>query len=172
MGLLHNTLIPFKTRGLLKKGHSSRRSINYRLARRIGLIFSMDNLFVFEAIRSFEHKLKKEGKEVEVISYLPANVENFDFHYDFFTQKDFSFFGNVLAANIEKFVNQPFDLLICLDLAPNVYIEHILAASAAHFRIGPHISEREDLFELMIGIDEKNDVSELINQIYHYTNEL
>ena len=146
--------------------------MNYRLARKVGLLFSMHNVFDFEAIRSFENKLKKDGKEVIVMSYLPAGVENFDFHYDFFSQKDFSFFGKVEAANIEKFVKQPFDLLICLDLAPNMYLEYILAASAAHFRIGPHLPERESLFELMINTGKENDLTELINQIYHYTNEL
>lgn len=169
---LHNTLLSFRIRSLQKKGSKSRRSMNYREARKIGLLFSMNNFYDFEAIRSFENKLKKDGKEVIVMSYLPANVENFDFHYDFFTQKDFSFWGNVQAGNVDKFVQQPFDLLICLDLAPNVYIEFLLAASAARFRIGPHLNEREDLFELMINTGKVNDLSELIKQIYHYTNEL
>ena len=146
--------------------------MNYREARKVGLLFSMHSFFAFEAIRSFENKLKKDGKEVVVMSFLPANVENFDFHYDFFTQKDFSFFGSIQAANIDKFLQHQFDLLICLDLTPNIYIEYLLAASTARFRIGPYLNDRENLFELMIRIGEGSDLPELINQIYHYTNEL
>ena len=172
MTQLHSSLIPYKTRSLIKKGAKGRRSINYRHARKVGILFSMNSFYDFETVRSFENKLKKEGKEVVVMSYLPANVENFDFHYDFFTQKDFSFFGSLKAANVEKFLQQPFDLLICLDRSLSIYIEFLLAASAAHFRIGPYISKREDLFELMIRIREGSDLNELINQIYHYTNEL
>lgn len=172
MVALHDTIIPFKTKRLLKKGSKGRRSMNYREAKKVGLLFSMSNFYDFEAIRSFETRLKKEGKEVSVMSFLPTDAENFDFHFDFFTGKDFSLWGNVQAANVEKFITQPFDLLICLDLAPNVYIEYLLAASAARFRIGPHLSEREGLFELMINTGKENDLSELIKQIYYYTNEL
>lgn len=169
---MHSTFIPFKTKALLKKTRKSRNSVNYRNARRIGILFSMSSLSDFEAIRKFENQLKKEGKEVNALSYLARDVENFDFHYDFFTQKDFSFFGSVQTDNIRKFLQQPFDLLICLDWKPNIYLEYLLAASAAHFRIGPYICGREGLFELMISLPEESALSELINQIYHYTNEL
>lgn len=172
MVLLHNYLIPLKTRSLLKKNDKSRRSMNYQQARKIGLVFTMNSFLAYEAIRSFENKLQKDGKEVFVLSYLPENVENFDFRYDFFTQKDFSLFGSIQAGNIQKFLQHPLDLLICLDLNPNIYIEHLLAASNARFRIGQYQNDREELFELMIKTGEGNDIAELINQIYHYTNEL
>ena len=102
MSMLHNSILPLKTKSLLKE-KKGRTSMNYRQAHKIGLLFTMNSFFDFETIRSFENKLKKDGKEIFVLSYLPANVENFDFHYDFFTQKDFSFFGSIQAANIEKF---------------------------------------------------------------------
>lgn len=172
MVALHKYLIPLKTKSLLKKHDPGRRSMNYQQAKKIGLLFCMHSFYAFESIRSFENKLKKDGKEVVVLSYLPSNVENFDFHYDFFTQKDFSLFGGIKALNIEKFLQQPLDLLICLDPAPNIYIEFLLAASNARFRIGPYRPEQEQLFELMIKVKEQSDVAELINQIYHYTNEL
>ncbi len=146
--------------------------MNYREARTAGIIFVMNNLDDFETVRKFEAKLKKEGKEVHVLSYLPANVENFDFHYDFFNRKDFNFAGSLISGNVISFLQKKFDLLICLERSLNIYIEYLMAASAARFRIGPYISQRENLFELMIRTPEESDLSELINQIYHYTNEL
>ena len=172
MTLLHSTLIPYRTRSLLQREQSRRKSRNYRQVRHIGLLFVMSSLHEFELIKTFEKKLRKDGKEIKVLSYLPPDIENFDFRYDFFTQKDFSFFGGVQAANIGQFLEQPFDLLICLDREPNMYIEYLIAASAASFRIGPHINQREYLFELMIQIAEERDLSELINQVYHYINKL
>lgn len=172
MAHLHSTFIPYKTKGLVQKARKIRNSMNYQEASHVGILFSMSSLEDFETIRKFENKLRKEGKKVSALPFLGKDMENFDFHYDFFTQKDFSFFGNIQTDNVRKFLQQPFDLLICLDWKPNMYLEYLLAASAAHFRIGPYICERESLFELMISLPEGSELSELINQIYHYTNKL
>ncbi len=172
MQYLHQTLIPYRTKGMLKQSLSARKSMNYREARKVGVLFSMNSLEDFESIRSFEAKLKKDGKEVVVLCYLPKNVENFDFHYDFFTNKDFNFWGSVQAENVQKFLQQSFDILICLDREPNFYLEYLLAATKARFRVGAHSPQREALFELMIRQSEGKEIKELIQQIIHYTNEL
>lgn len=172
MSVLHNKLLPFKTRSLVKKAPASRRSMNYKEARHIGILFSMQSEEEFETIRAFEKKLQKDGKKVNVLCYLPDKVENFNFQYDIFNQKDFSTWGSIQAANVQAFISQPFDILICLERNPNLYIEHLMAASQANFRIGPYHNEREALFELMIRQPEGAELSELLKQIYHYTNEL
>lgn len=172
MQILHQTLIPYRTKSVLKQAVSPRKSMNYREARKVGILFSMNGMDDYEAVRNFEAKLKKDGKEVVVLCYLPTGVENFDFHYDIFTNKDFNFWGNVQANNVQQFLQQSLDLLICLDPDPNFYLEYLLAASKAPFRIGAHSQQREPLFELMIGQAEGREINELIQQIYHYTNEL
>lgn len=173
MKFLHRTLIPYRTKSMLKQVLSTRKSMNYREARKVGILFSMSNLEDFENIRSFEARLKKDGKEVIVLCYLPKDVENFGFHYDFFTYKDFNFWGNVQADNVQQFLKHSFDLLICLDREPNFYLEYLLAATKARFRVGAHSRQREGLFELMIRQPEgSEEIQYLIQQIYHYTNEL
>jgi hypothetical protein len=143
----------------------------YKEARKIGFIFTMHHMEEYEAIRNFENRLKKDGKEVLGLCYLPKNVENFHFHYDIFTIQDFSPFGQVKAQNVNDFIAHRFDYLICLDTNPNLYLEYILAASAAHFRIGNYIENKEALFDLMIRLNGTQSVEPLIQQIYHYTNE-
>ncbi|EMR02808.1 DUF6913 domain-containing protein [Cesiribacter andamanensis] len=171
MSFLHTTLLPMRTRSQLRKNKPRRGSTSYRQARKVGVLFSMTNLDDYEAIRAFEKKLKSEGKEVVVLCYLPKNVENFHFHYDVFTVTDFSATGKVKAANVANFLEQKFDYLICLDRSPNIYLEYLLAASQARFRIGNYTDGKEALFELMIGFPEQASIAELIQQIYHYTNE-
>nr|WP_236613955.1 hypothetical protein [Nafulsella turpanensis] len=132
----------------------------------------MKNLDDYEAIRQFESRLKKEGKEVVVLCYLPKNVENFDFHYDIFSKNDFNFWGSPEANNLQEFISKPFDLLICLDRAPNLYIEYLLARSRAALRIGPYLDRQKGIFELMIKESAEKPLADFIQQIYHYTNEL
>lgn len=172
MSLIRHKLLSFKTRKLIRKAFQDRRSMNYKDARKIGILFCMSDKEQYESIRQFEKKIKKDGKEVLVLCFLPEKIENFDYHYDVFGSKDFSKMGNVQADNVNKFISQSFDILICLEKAPNLYLEYLMAASHALFRIGPYINEKESLFELMIQQPEGGELEELINQIYHYTNEL
>lgn len=146
--------------------------MKFQQVKMIGILFTMNNLDDYEAIRRFESKLKKEGKEVVVLCYLPKNVENFDFHYDIFSSKDFNFWGTPEAGNLKTFISRPFDLLICLDRTPNLYIEYLLALSRGGLRIGPYLDGRNSPFELMINEREEKPLAEFIHQIYHYTNEL
>ena len=171
MSFLHDNILPWRIRSQIREKRVKRGSTPYREAKKIGILFTMNNLDDYEVIRGFENKLKKEGKEVKVLSYLPKNVENFHFHYDIFSHTDFAAFGQIKAHNIHEFIEQRFDYLICLDKAPNLYIQYILAASAARFRIGTHIDNKEALYELMIRLNGHDSVDNLIQQIYHYTNE-
>lgn len=146
--------------------------MNYKDARHIGILFSMQSHDEFESIRAFEKKIQKDGKKVSVLCYLHEKVENFNFHYDIFNGNDFSLWGTIQAENVQAFISQRFDILICLESRPNLYIEYLMAASQAQFRIGPYASEKEALYELMIRQPEVADLDELLKQIYHYTNEL
>lgn len=146
--------------------------MNYKDAKHIGILFSMQSVEDFDRVRAFEKKLQKDGKKVSVLCFLHDKVENFNFHYDIFNKKDFSFWGSIQAANVQAFTSQSFDMLICLERTPNLYIEYLMAASFASFRIGPYHSDRVPLFELMVQQPEGAELNELLNQIYHYTNEL
>lgn len=171
MSYLHTTLLPIRIRKEAKNNRARRGSVAYREARSVGMMFTMHNLDDYEAIRNFENKLKKDGKDVKVLCYLPKNVENFHFHYDIFTTTDFNAMGQVKASNITTFIEQKFDYLICLDYTPNLYLEYILAASAARCRIGSFAENKEFLYELTIRLNGTQSLSNLIQQIIHYTNE-
>lgn len=171
MSYLHTSLLPLRIRSQYKNNRAKRGNVPYKQARTVGLLFTMHSLDDYEAIRNFESKLKKDGKEVKGLSFLPKNMENFHFHYDIFSSTDFSAFGQVKAGNINTFIEQKFDYLVCLDTESNLYIEYILAASAARFRIGNYAENKEPLFDLMIRQTGTQTVSNLIQQIIHYTNE-
>lgn len=173
MNYLHKNLLPYRIRKARKANKVNRNGQNYSKAKRLGLLFTMNKLDDYEAIRRFEKKLKGEGKQLSVLSFLPKQVENFDFHYDIFSGEDFSKTAKPVAENVNTFINENFDFLLCLDCDPNLYLKYILAASKAAYRIGCY-GEQDDsqYFELMVRLAEGDGVEELINQIYHFTNKL
>ena len=112
-------------------------------------------------------KLEQDGKKVSVISFLPKNTENFDFLFDFFSEKDVNFWGTVTSENAIRFTEKPFDFLFYLDTLPNPMLMHLIARSKAHCRVGRFWQGNEKYFELMI--ESKDSTRSLIDGIYQYT---
>ncbi len=117
---------------------------------KVGILFEVEDLKKHEAIKQFAHQLEMEGKKVQVLSFLGKGKENFEFKYDFFTEKEVSFWGQFKDDNIIKFQNSPFDYLFNFDVEPNLFIKKILANSQATCRVGRHLPENEMYFEWMI----------------------
>lgn len=143
----------FITRSLSKnnkKNTTLRSALPYDQAKSFGLLYMVEDLKKHELVKRLVHQLEQEGKKVRVLTYLGKKKENFEFKFDFFTDKEVGFFGSLQADNIQEFIKQPFDYLINLDLAPNVLIKKIVALSKAHCRVGRHLPENEEFFELMI----------------------
>lgn len=158
------------TRSFLKKNKSDRVSISYRKAATFGILFSVEDRFKHEAIKDFVRVLEHDGKKVSVISYLPEKKENFEFLFNFFTEKDISFWGNLRSHDALTFTEMPFDYLYCFDLQPNPYVLNLLARSHAKCRIGKHWNQLEPYFELMI--TNVTNTKGLIDQAFKYTKDL
>jgi len=163
-------LLQYKTRGLLKSNPSLRTTLPYKQSHSIGILFTAENKQKHEEIKELIKKLELDGKKVTVISFLPKNTENFDFLFDFFSEKDVNFWGTVTSENAIRFTEMPFDFLLYLDTTPNPMLMHLIARSKAHCRAGRFWSGFEKYFELMI--ESKETTRSLIEGIYKYTSVL
>lgn len=165
-------LIKYRTLAHLKKNKALREAVPYSQAKKIGIIYSSDTYDKFKGIKSFVVELENEGKKVEVLNYLGKNRDNHEFLFNYFKTNDFTFWGGYKAKHLESFTEKTFDYLIHLDTNSNIYIENILAASNAKCRIGPHISNKREFYELMFSVHKNEGTTELIRQIKHYTKKI
>ena len=107
---------------------------------------------------------------MEVLTYLAKNRDNFDFRFDFFSMEDVSLFGKINAVNVKDFVKKKFDILFYFDYEPNILLEPVLVMSQAKCRVGRFAGEgKSQLFELMVQVARDAPISELIEQLHHYT---
>lgn len=160
-----------KTRSFLKKQPKDRVTIGYKHAMHVGVIFTIEDEKKHEEVKKFVNDLMQEEKKVEVIAFLGKGMENHEFKFDFFTEKDFTFSGDINGRQLITFTSKPFDYLINLDLEPNLYIENILARSKAKCRIGHYRGpQSHQFFELMISLNgQEPSLNGLYEQIFHYT---
>lgn len=156
-----------KTKSYLKNNKVLRSSMPYTQALNVGIIFSVESKQKHDLVKDFIKRLEHDGKKVNVVSYLPKQKENYEFMFDFFTDNDLTFWGNITAKNAISFSQTPFDYLFYLDTEPNPLILNLIAKSKAKCRIGKYNEISEPYFEMMI--EGKVEAKTLIEEIYKYT---
>jgi len=163
-------LINFKTKLLLKRNKISRANVPYIAARTIGIVFSVEDKQKHFAVKEFIKHLEQDGKHVQVLEFLPAKKDNYEFKFDFFSEKDFSFFGKLNSAPAIQFANAPIDFLFYLDIAPNPFVLNILAQCKAKCRVGPFWEGGTPYLDFMVG--SANTTQTLFDLLYKYTSQL
>jgi len=143
-------LLKYRTNLLLRNNKADRTNLSYRKAQQVGIIFTVEDKIKHETVKEFIKKLEQDGKQVQVIEFLPAKKDNYEFRFDFFTEKDLSFWGNITSTDAIKFANTPFDFLFYVDITPNPMILYLLALSKAKCRVGRSWDDGHSYFELMI----------------------
>ncbi len=159
-----------KTNSFLKRNKAIRASLPYKQAVSVGIIFTVEDKLKHDEVKEFVRHLEHDGKMVKVISFLPKNKDNYEFMFDFFTENDLSFWGNINSAGALQFAETPFDFLYYLDTTPNPLIMNLLAQSKAKCRVGKFWDNSQAFFELMI--ESKNGHKGLIETMYRYTKAL
>lgn len=164
------SFLKLKTVSYLKKNKSLRTSLPYKQAMSIGIIFSVEDKTKHEEVKEFIRHLEQDGKQVKVVCFLPKNKDNYEFMFDFFTDKDLSFWGNITSSSAISFSDTAFDFLFYLDTTPNPLILNLIARSKARCRVGKFWDHGQSFFEMMI--ESKNGTRSLIETMYRYTKAL
>lgn len=163
---MKKSFLKLKTNSYLKRNKIVRGSTPYKAAINVGVIFTVEDKQKHDYIKDFVKKLEHDGKKVSVISFLPDRKENYEFLFDFFTEKDLTFLGNITSSTAIKFSETPFDYLFYLDREPNPMVMSLLARSKAKCRVGRHADTSHPYFEFMIESEEET--KGLIDAMYRY----
>jgi hypothetical protein len=164
------TFLKFRTDSQLKNNKTLRTNLPYKQANNIGIIFSVEDKMKHDAIKDLVKKFEHDGKKVSVIEFLPPKKENYEFLFDFFSDKDLSFWGKITSSNALKFSDTPFDFLFYIDADPNPLILNLLARSKSKCRVGKFWDDGRSFFELMI--ESNGNTRALMDNMYTYTSQL
>ncbi len=164
------SFLQYRTKRFLKKKPPARASVPYKNARTLGIIFTVEDKQKHFAVKEFIKRLEGDGKHVQVLEFLPDKAENYEFRYDFFMEKDVSFWGNVESANAVQFADGPFDYLFYLDITPNPFILHLLARSHAKCRVGRYWDEGDQYLDFMVNAVPNTPA--LLEVLYKYVSQI
>ena len=145
---------------------------NLKDARRIGILYTLNEVPDYERISEFVTKLQGEQKEVKALGFVRNKnlVERFlpKLSYDFFTNRDLTWFYKPIHNTVRDFMEKEFDLLIDLSLQDTFPLKYISGISKALCRVGKFSELNTDYYDLMIDLKPSMTSEEYIGTVQHY----
>ena len=149
-----------------------RRIVNLHDARRIGVLYTLDDIPDYDTVCDFVTKLQHDHKEVKALGFVKNKnlVSRFlpKLSYDFFSKKDVNWFHIPVHPKVKDFIQQPFDILIDLSLKEILPLKYIAGHSMAHCRVGRFTDDNTCCYDLMIDAGPEMPMHEFIRQVTHY----
>lgn len=157
-------------RKAIKLNSKKRDSVDFKDAKKIGIYFNASEGQHSDKINNFVKDLRSEGKTVEAITYLNSSQDNpYNFQYHVLKDEDITMFGKINAEKINKFIATEYDYLYCICTELQTPVKYLMAASKSKCRVGAYAEENSDLFELMVSSSSKENLTELIKNMVHYS---
>jgi hypothetical protein len=157
-----------------EQSHSSRqcRMTNLKEAKRIGILYTLNDVPDYERVSDFVAKLQGEHKEVKALGFVKNKnlVQRFlpKLSYDFFSSRDLTWFYKPVHRQVKDFIEKEFDLLIDVSLQDSFPLKYISGLSNAMCRVGKFSEQNLDYYDLMFDLKPTATFEEYLVQIQHY----
>lgn len=146
---------------------------NLAQATSIAVIYRAEDEKMHQVVKNYLKYLKEEEgiRRLMAFSYFdgkdtPAYLQSI-LEYDYFTRKDLNWHGKPSGSSVDKFINEPYDILIDLTEEPCLPLRYVLVESKAKFKVGQHNPKNEPYFDLLIDT-QMNDLAKFIEQVTYY----
>jgi len=154
------------------RSEHQRRMTNLEDARRIGILYTLDDVPDYERISAFVSQLQSEHKEVKALGFVKNRnlLQRFlpKLSYDFFSKRDLTWFYKPVHQQVRDFIEKEFDLLIDLSLQDSFPLKYISGLSRAMCRVGKFSENNLDFYDLMIELKPSMTSEDYMGQVHHY----
>ena len=144
---------------------------DFATAKYIGILCSPQDEITTGHLKVFLQRLAQKGTKYLVFGYFDGKdiPENFLYwkEMDFVTQKDLNFFFMPENKTVNKFIREPFDMLINCSIANYFPVEYIAQLSVAKCKVGI-MREDESCYDLMIDIQKNRTVEYFLKNLDIY----
>ncbi len=145
---------------------------NLRDAKRIGILYTLDDVPDYDRVSQFVSQLQIDHKEVKALGFVKNKnlVQRFlpKLSYDFFSRRDLTWFYKPIHNQVRDFIDKEFDLLIDLSLHDSFPLKYIAGLSNALCRVGRFSEENADYYDFMIDLKPSMTSEDYLGHIQHY----
>ena len=161
----------FFNKELSKAGHDHK-LINLEKAKFVGILYTLDDLPVYEVVSEFVTQLQRQHIEVKALGFVNNRnlISRFlpKLSYDFFSKKDINWFYRPIHTKVKDFINKEFDILIDLSLKDSFILQYISGLSRSFCRVGKFSEENTHYYDLLFDVNPSLTLPDYIQQITHY----
>ena len=149
---------------------------DFASAKYIGVLCSPKNEAVAAQIKVFLSNLSQKGVKYSVFGYFDGKVIPENFLYlkdiDFITQDDLNFLFIPKGAVVDKFIGEPFDMLINCNIDNYFPVEYISQLSLAKCKVGIMRKSSETCYDVMIDVTKKETLEYFLENLEVYLSNL
>ena len=149
---------------------------DFASAKYIGVLCSPKNETVTAQIKTFLSYLSQKGIKYSVFGYFDGKVIPENFLYlkdiDFITQENLNFLFIPKGAVVDKFIGEPFDMLINCNIDDCFPVEYISQLSQAKCKVGIMRKSDEACYDVMIDVTRKKTLEYFFENLEVYLSNL
>ncbi|MCS6934761.1 MAG: hypothetical protein NZM35_06405 [Chitinophagales bacterium] len=156
----------------LRQTKELRSIINLPDAQTIGILYDSSDADNDILITRFAEQLKRDGKQVEILGFINDNKTDHKADIKVMNTAHISWCLVPVHETALDFARKRFDLLLCCFTREILPLEYIAAISRARWRVGVYDERKTALYDFMINIGGRRDLSYLLSIITSYLNKI
>ncbi|MGJ8666386.1 MAG: DUF6913 domain-containing protein [Patiriisocius sp.] len=121
----------------------------------LAFLYNGDRVKDVSEMKKIGSALKISEENITYLSFVTFDKKNSSLTREQFTNKDFTWRGELKRKEVKDFVNSSFDALICFQNGSHEFIDVVAAKSSAKFKIGLTNSD-ERVYDLMVSVETKD----------------
>ncbi len=159
MSFAKNIKTMFGERFLAKEMAGNKRGkpmskFNFTEIKSVGILFDSSDKEEFELVKKYVNYLKEMKKRVKAIGYfsnkqIPALTYS-KLEYDFFTDKELTWYLKPNDPFVKNFIEEEWDLLIDLNIHDRFPLKYIATVCKAKFKLGKYDKKEQEAYDMMI----------------------
>ncbi|WP_418638986.1 DUF6913 domain-containing protein [Winogradskyella sp.] len=143
-------------------------TVNNNKIKTIAVLLNASEFHEFEVFRVYFKELGLTSPKHKIVAFTMDDKLEYNQWNAHFSPKDFGWKGKIKNIDLEDFINEPFDMLLCFYKNPVLQLNLITAASKANLKVGIS-NEDERLYDLIIDVELK-DINIFKQELKKYLN--
>ncbi|WP_179007748.1 DUF6913 domain-containing protein [Winogradskyella forsetii] len=143
-------------------------SVNNGKIKTVAVLLNASEFHEFEVFRVYFKTLNLTSPKHKIVAFTMDDKLEHNKWNAHFSPKDFGWNGKIKNLDLEAFINEPYDMLVCFFKNPVLQLDLITAASKANLKVGIS-AEHERFYDLIIDVELK-DINIFKEELKKYLN--
>jgi hypothetical protein len=118
----------------------------------VGIILNLEEYNNYDRLRTLVKNIGLHDNRVKFMAFIDDEKSAPNSWDSYFNPKSFDWKGRIKNVELQEFINQKFDALICYYKNDNLELNYVTALSRSNFKIGLNSAD-ERLYDFIIDIE-------------------